>query len=281
MPSIRVLLVDDEPLARLRLRTLLGDCLHPVVHIAGEAADAVQAMTMLHTCHCDLVLLDIQMPGLNGLDLAQTLGQHPMAPHIVFVTAHTEHALQAFDVQAIDYLTKPVRPERLQRALEKTAQLMAAAKRPSTAHNLANRMQTTGMLLIQDRGKTEQIELHDVLYAKAELKYVTLRTTHRSLIYDGSLVELEQRFEHHWVRIHRSALVAKHALKAIKRSHHTPHTSLHGELNSAASADNWFVQLKGIEDVLMVSRRQLAAVKHALHDHPSTPDQTLHQPNNQ
>jgi two-component system response regulator AlgR len=148
---------------------------------------------------------------------------------------------------------------------------MDAAKHPTTAHDLSHRAQTTGMLLIQDRGKTEYIALHNVLYAKAELKYVTLRTTHRSLIYDGSLVELEQRFEHHWVRVHRSALVAKHALKAIERSHHTQHPSHHVELNSTTAADNWFVQLKGIEDVLMVSRRQLAAVKHALHGHPSAP----------
>ncbi|TAF69964.1 MAG: DNA-binding response regulator, partial [Curvibacter sp.] len=116
---MRVMLVDDEPLARARMRTLLGDCTHPAVHVAAEAPNAEQAAALLRQQPVDLVFLDIHMPGNSGLTLAQTLRslQHP--PAIVFVTAHAEHAVEAFDLEAVDYLTKPVRLERLQAALQK------------------------------------------------------------------------------------------------------------------------------------------------------------------
>src|SRR3990167_6243223 len=117
--SLKVLIVDDEPLARARLRTLLGDCTAPAVLVDGEAANATQALEMMRRQHFDLALLDIHMPGADGLTLAQTLRTLPAPPAVVFVTAHAEHAVQAFELEAVDYLTKPVRLERLQAALER------------------------------------------------------------------------------------------------------------------------------------------------------------------
>lgn len=117
--KLNVLVVDDEALARARLRTLLGDCTAPAATVAAEAANAVQAMTALQREKFDVVLLDIRMPGVDGMTLARTIAALPQPPVVVFVTAHSEHAVQAFELEAIDYLTKPVRLERLQQALQK------------------------------------------------------------------------------------------------------------------------------------------------------------------
>src|ERR1700704_6087586 len=123
---IRVLLVDDEELARLRLRSLVADCPDPKAEVVGEAANATQALVWLASQSCDLVLLDIHMPGRDGTQLAAELRQHVSPPAVVFVTAHAEHALKAFDLEAVDYLTKPVRRERLQAALRRVAQRIGA-----------------------------------------------------------------------------------------------------------------------------------------------------------
>ncbi|MDB5868047.1 MAG: transcriptional regulator, LytR/AlgR family, partial [Polaromonas sp.] len=119
MSPLRILLVDDEALARSRLRTLLGDCAAPAALVAAEAADAVQAMRLLQHQAFDAVLLDIHMPGTDGLALARIIAGLPRPPAVVFVTAHSAHAVQAFELEAVDYLTKPVRLERLQQALQK------------------------------------------------------------------------------------------------------------------------------------------------------------------
>ena len=133
--SLQVLVVDDEALARSRLRTLLGDCTAPAAAVAGEAANAAQAMELLRRLRFDVVLLDIHMPGADGLVLAQALRSLPQPPAVVFVTAYAEHAVAAFELEAVDYLTKPVRLERLQVALQKVERLVqatlgGAARRP-------------------------------------------------------------------------------------------------------------------------------------------------------
>ena len=119
--KLRVLLVDDESLARSRLTTLLGDCVAPGAVVSAEAADAKQAMNALKLGSFDVVLLDIRMPGIDGITLAQTIAVMPQPPAVVFVTAHSEHAVKAFELEAIDYLTKPVRLERLQQTLQKVS----------------------------------------------------------------------------------------------------------------------------------------------------------------
>ena len=243
--TLQVLVVDDEPLARSRLRTLLGDCRTPAAGVGGEAANAAQAMEQLQRQRFDAVLLDIHMPGADGLALAQALRRMPQSPAVVFVTAHAEHAVAAFELDAVDYLTKPVRLERLQTALQKVERLLQA--RAGAAASSAPEV-----LLIQDRGRTERVPLAEVLYFKAELKYITVRTASRSYILDASLSELEERHAVHFLRVHRNALVARRAVRALEK-HYDPE-----------EGEGWAVRLNGIDDLLAVSRRQLSAVREAL-----------------
>lgn len=245
MRDLKILLVDDEALARSRLRTLLGDCKAPPAMVAAEAADAVQAMGALQRQPFDAVLLDIHMPGMDGMALARTLAGLSRPPAVVFVTAHAGHAVQAFELDAVDYLTKPVRLERLQQALQKVERLVQArlAQEPEKAEET---------LIIQDRGRTERVPLSEVLYFKAELKYVTVRTASRSYILDGSLNELEALHGGRFMRIHRNALIARRAVRALEK-HFDPE-----------EGEGWAVRLNGIDELLAVSRRQLAAVRDAI-----------------
>lgn len=243
--KLKVLVVDDEALARSRLRTLLGDCTAPAAVVAAEAADAAQAMQALRREPFDAVLLDIRMPGPDGIALAQMMAALPRRPAVVFVTAHAEHAVQAFELEAADYLTKPVRLERLQQALQKVERLQQAVRSPPAPA-------AEEMLIIQDRGRTERVPLAEVLYFKAELKYVTVRTASRSYILDGSLSELEERHAGRFMRIHRNALIARRAVRTLEK-HFDPE-----------EGEGWAVRLNGIDELLAVSRRQLSAVREAI-----------------
>ena len=245
--GLKVLIVDDETLARSRLRTLLGDCNDPRVDTIGEAANAVQAMEHIQRTDFDLVLLDIHMPGVDGMALAATLQQMAAPPQIVFVTAHAEHAVRAFELEAVDYLTKPVRLERLQQALQKVQRLRAARGTP-----VSDAGPQSECLVIQERGRSERVPLADVIYLKAELKYITVRTVDKEHIYDGSLSDLEQKYEHLFVRVHRNALVARRRVRAVEKH------------NDPQDGEGWAVRLDGIDDRLAVSRRQLSAVREAL-----------------
>ena len=239
---LKVLLVDDEALARARLRTLLSDCASPGADVLGEAANAAQAMAALLRDDFDLVLLDIHMPGADGVTLARSIAALPKPPAVVFVTAHTQHAVQAFEVDALDYLTKPVRLERLQQALLKVERVAQAGQCLQDDY-------PDEALIIQDRGRTERIPLLEVLYLKAELKYITVRTRTRSYILDGSLNELEEKYARQFMRIHRNALIARRAVRALEK---------HFDLEEG---DGWAVRLIGIDELLAVSRRQLSAVR--------------------
>ena len=242
---LRILLVDDEALARARLRTLLADCATPGADVLAEAANATQAMASLQQGVFDLVLLDIHMPGVDGVALAGSIASLPQAPAVVFVTAHAEHAVQAFELSAIDYLTKPVRLERLQQALQKVERLAPVqyAGKPDFSQET---------LIIQDRGRTERVPLDEVLYLKAELKYITVRTASRSYVLDGSLGELEEKYAHQFMRIHRNALISRRAVRALEK-HFDPE-----------EGEGWAVRLNGINELLAVSRRQLSAVRDAI-----------------
>jgi two-component system response regulator AlgR len=237
--------VDDEPLARMRMRTLLGDCVAPAVSVEAEAANAVQAMEALRRQSFDVVLLDIHMPGVDGLQLAQTLRSQPSTstPALVFVTAHAEHALTAFEVEAVDYLTKPVRLERLQAALQKVERHTQSLRGLEASSALQE------FVVIQDRNRTERLPLHQVVYFKAELKYITVRSVARSYILDGSLNELEEKYVGQFIRVHRNALVAHRAIAALEK-HFDPE-----------EGEGWAVRLHGVDEVLAVSRRQLSAVR--------------------
>ncbi|MCW5670443.1 MAG: response regulator transcription factor [Hydrogenophaga sp.] len=243
--ALKVLIVDDEALARSRLRTLLGECTEPRADVVGEASNAVQAMEQIQRTGCDLVMLDIHMPGVDGMALASTLRQMAAPPAIVFVTAYAEHAVHAFELEAVDYLTKPVRRERLQQALQKVVKLRSAGEGAQDAG-------LPESLIIQERGRSERVALADVIYLKAELKYITVRTADKEHIFDGALSDLEQRYAHLFVRVHRNALVSRRAVRAVEKH------------NDPVEGEGWMVRLDGVEERLAVSRRQLAAVREAL-----------------
>lgn len=239
----KVLVVDDEALARARLKTLLGDCVLPQPWQVQEAESAEQAWTHLQDQAVDLCLLDIHMPGTNGMAMAGRIKTLSAPPAVVFVTAHAEHALQAFENDAVDYLTKPVRRDRLQLALDKAVRWRHARQGDA---------EDTGFLLIHDRGRAERVPLQDILYLKAELKYVTVRTATRSHIYDGSLQDLEHKLGPGWLRVHRNALVPRRGIRALEKTHDTTE----GEV--------WVIRLGGVDESVAVSRRQLPAVREAL-----------------
>jgi len=254
---LRVLVVDDEELARMRLKSMVAECAEPRCIVAGEAANAAQALVWLTTHECDLVLLDVQMPGRDGTQLAAELRQRAKPPAIVFVTAHAEHALQAFELEAVDYLTKPVRRERLQAALLRVAQRLQP--RGSAA---------APMLVVTDRGRVLRIPASDVLYLKAELKYVTLRTADGEWVLDEPLGDLEQRLGDAFIRVHRNALVARRAVRALERHANAPSPGDAADSSAKATSSQeepigWTVVLTNGEQ-LSVSRRQLTSVREAL-----------------
>ncbi len=249
-PPLRVLLVDDEALACMRLRTLLGDCLDPPSVVVAEAFDVPSALSHLSHDDIDLVLLDVAMPGLDGTQLAAELARRAHAPAVVFVTAHAQHAVRAFDLNATDYLTKPVRAERLQAALKKVLQ----RRGPVPAAALAE-----PMLVVVERGRVRRVPLSQALYFKAELKYVTLRTALHSHLMDESLSELAQRLGPEFIRIHRNALVARHAVRELERR-------VMSTEDDDAPTEQWAVRVAPVDEWLVVSRRHVAMVREALED---------------
>jgi two-component system response regulator AlgR len=249
-----VLLVDDEELARLRLRGLVHDCVEPKARVVGEAANALQALAWLAGHACDAVLLDVQMPGRDGTQLAAELKRLANPPAVVFVTAHAQHALQAFDLEAVDYLTKPVRRERLHAALQRVAQRRALRQASPSPVAAADEGPA---LMVTDRGRVLRVPLAEVLYFKAELKYVTLRTADHTYVLDEALSDLEQRLGDGFLRVHRNALVARNAVRALERR------TLAGERDDD-SGEGWAVRMAPVDEWLAVSRRQVAAVRDAL-----------------
>ncbi len=249
---MKVLIVDDEPLARLRLRSLLDGMPELALHISAEAANADQALLALSQQAVDVVLLDIGLPGRDGLRLASALKSLPLPPAVVFVTAHAEHALQAFELEALDYLTKPVRRERLLAALQRVQARVQARVAQSPAATLA--VAGEPVIVVSDRGRVLRLPVREVLYLKAEQKYVTLRTAQHTHVLDDALADLELRLGASFVRIHRNALVAVHAIRALALR----------DAPGQDAADGWAVQVAPLDEWLPVSRRQVAGVRAAL-----------------
>jgi len=251
-PLTRVLIVDDEALARLRLRSLIDGMPEAGAFIVGEASDAVEAMAWLHRGGVDALLLDIRMPGAHaaqaGLRLATAIKTLAQPPLVVFISAHNEHALAAFDLEAVDYLTKPVRRERLLEALQRVQQrLRPATEAPAPGP----------ALVVNDRGRVLRLPHAEVLYLKAGQKYVTLRTAEHSHVLDESLSELHARLGQDFIRIHRNALVAKRAIRELALRDADDETDEAGQ-------EGWAVRVAPLDEWLAVSRRQAAAVRAAL-----------------
>ena len=210
---MRVLIADDEPLARERLRDLLAAL--PGIELVAEAVDGREA---LHACaeHSpDLVLLDIAMPGIDGLEAARHLAAFEPRPAVVFCTAFDAHALSAFEAQAIDYLVKPVRPERLAAALERVRTFAAGRER---AIEPQQHDQRRTHLCARLRGSLRLIPIEDVHYLQAEEKYVVVHHARGEDLIEESLKSLEEEFGDRFVRIHRNCLVARHEIIELKRA---------------------------------------------------------------
>ena len=203
---IRILIVDDEAPARHRLRELLDDCAAVLpIMIVGEAQHGREALDILQTVPADLVLTDIHMPGMDGIELARHLLKLSRPPVVIFTTAYHQHALAAFEVHAIDYLVKPVRVQRLLAALQKVPRL-----KPMTVEKLTQLPAAARRFLsVTERSRVVLVPVDEVVYLKAELKYITIRTAQREYLLEESLTRLEQEFGARFVRVHRNCLVAR------------------------------------------------------------------------
>ncbi len=249
-PLLKVLIVDDEPPARARLRALLDDIREeqPTV-VVGEAENGLAALAKLREAPADVVLADIRMPVMDGIELAGHLGGVESPPAVIFTTAYDNYAVQAFDLNAIDYLLKPVRSQRLAAALQK----VPAGHRPAADTLAAIGQEVRGRgrshLSCHERGRLLLVPVAEVLYFRADLKYVTARTREREYLLDEALTHLEQEFADRFIRLHRAVLVARDALSGFERA-----------AGDDAEAYGWAL-VRGIDERLPVSRRQWSLAK--------------------
>jgi two-component system response regulator AlgR len=246
MHALRVILVDDEAPARSRLKELIADCAPMVpAEVAGEAANGREALALLASVAADLVLVDISMPQMSGIEFARHAQLLASPPAIIFVTAYDEYAIKAFELRALDYLLKPVRRERLLAALERVRGLAPPGGEALRGLESAPRRH----LPVPERGRITLVPVADILYLKAESKYVTIRTAEREYLLEESLSHLEQEFAQGFVRIHRNCLVAKSRIRGFEKS------------DVRDGEQGWAVLLDGCAERLPVSRRQWPLVK--------------------
>lgn len=241
MSEVRVFIADDEAPARERLKELLSDLAGEVcTRVVGEARHGVEALERVPASGAQVLLLDIHMPGMGGLEVARHLAALEDPPAVIFVTAHERHAVEAFELNALDYLLKPVRAARLAAALKKAA----GASAPGREQLARAADGAREYLSVVERHRIVLVPVREILFLKAEQKYVTVRTSGREHLIEESLVALEREFAEHFVRIHRNCLVARSAIRGFER---------------AASGDDephWLVVLEGVAERMPVSRRQ-------------------------
>ena len=250
---LKILVVDDEPLARDRLRELLADiAIQLPSAVVGEAGNGVAALEFLRDHAVDVVLADIRMPGMDGIELAGHLGAFRAPPAVIFTTAYDNYAVQAFDLNAVDYLLKPVRAQRLLVALQKVQAAQPADPELLASVGRAVRGGGRTHLSCLERGRLLLVPVGEVLYFKADLKYVTARTVDREYLLDEALTHLESEFAERFIRLHRAVLVARTALGGFEKA-----------AGDDAEAYGWAL-LRGVPDKLPVSRRQWAPAKSAL-----------------
>lgn len=238
---LRVVITDDEAPARRRLAELLEDCAPSVPNeIVGETATGRELIDLLRDVPADLVLLDIRMPDMDGIEAARELLATEKPPSVIFTTAYDAYAVKAFEMQAIDYLLKPIRLQRLHDALKriKRASLdfdpLEALSTPARTH-----------IPVTERGRVALVPVDRILYMRAEQKYVCLKTPERDYLLEESLSKLEQEFSDSFVRVHRNCLISRAHIEGFER----------------AEEGQWQVRLRGVEQPLPVSRRQQHVVK--------------------
>jgi two-component system response regulator AlgR len=240
---MNVLIVDDEHLARQRLRKMLSAT--PEHRIIGEAETGEDALRKSQTAQPDVVLMDIRMPGMDGIEAASYINRMDNPPAIIFTTAFSDRALNAFETHAVDYLLKPIKLSRLEAALE-------AAKRMNKAQMSQLRedeaIGSRQKICVKNRGSLELIPVEEIIYFQADQKYVTLRTADQEYLIEESLKALEEEFSQHFIRIHRNALVAQKTLTGLTK-------------NNEGRACISFAE---IDDLLEISRRHLPQIRKKL-----------------
>jgi len=238
---MKILIIDDEQLARQRLRQIIDEL--GVADEISEGSNGEQALQLCQQQQPDIVLLDIRMPGMDGIEAAQHIMKLETPPAIIFTTAYDQYALSAFDTHAVDYLLKPIRKERLSEALESAKRLTKVQMENLNVdgQSSAQRKHISARL----GGELRLISIDDIRYFQAEHKYVTVRYSEGSVLIEESLRSLESEFEVNFLRIHRNALVAKKAIVAMEKD----------------KAGGHKIKLKDIDEMLEVSRRHLPNVR--------------------
>ena len=253
MSALRVFVADDEAPARDRLRELLEDISDEVPsEVVGEARNGLETVERVPGSGAQVLLLDIHMPGIGGLEVARHLARLSDAPAVVFVTAHDRHAVEAFELNALDYLLKPVRAARLAAALKKAQ----GAGPPADASLERADARAREYLPVSERHRIVLVPARDVVFLRAEQKYVTLRTRTQEHLIEESLVALEREFVGRFVRIHRNCLVSRAAIRGFERG------------GGGEDEAHWLVVLEGVAERLPVSRRQWPALRELLAEKP-------------
>lgn len=241
---MKVLIVDDEPLARKRLTRLIeevGGC-----EILAEASNGKEALLRSSELNPDIVLLDVRMPEMDGIETAQQLARLANPPAVIFTTAFSEHALHAFDAQAIDYLVKPIRKERLEQAIAKAHKLNRAQLASLEQSNEARKGRSH--LNVTVRGNIELIPIDDIIFFHADQKYVRVRTVRLEALIEDSLKQLEDEFPQTFLRVHRNALVNVDFITGIEKD----------------MLGRCFIKMRDSEEKIEISRRLLPEVRRYL-----------------
>ena len=241
---LNILIADDEAPARNRMRDLLSDIEN--VAVVAEAKNGKEAIDLALQTKPDLLLLDIRMPLMNGIEAAQHAQKLEPKPHIIFTTAFDAYAIKAFDLNAIDYLLKPIRLERLQIAINK-----AHALKPAQIEALKPLQKMRSHLSIHERGRVLLVPIETIIYVRAELKYITVRTAEREFLIEESLTNLEAEFGERFIRLHRNCLVAPSFIAGYEK-----------RLNQD-NEQHWVALLKNIPETIAISRRQQHLVREA------------------
>lgn len=238
---MNILIVDDEPLARQRLIGLVQEL--NGFETCANASNGKDALRLAQELKPDVVLLDIRMPGMDGIETAHHMNRLSKPPAIIFTTAFSEHALKAFETHAVDYLLKPIKQERLHEALDAAARLTKPQLEQLKYIDEQPKVRTH--ICVKTRGTLELVPIESIRYFLADHKYVTLRTGDHECLIEESLKSLETEFEHIFTRIHRNALVADRFMNGLEKN----------------SEGHCVITIEGIEERLEISRRHLPHVR--------------------